>query len=57
MKMTYKYKGRVETPCLGMVDDILCIQKCSSSTAKLNAVVNAFIENKKLKLSKKKLSA
>ena len=55
-KMTYKYKGKVETPCLGMVDDILCIQKCATSTAKINAVVNAFIENKKLKLSQQKCS-
>ena len=55
-KFTYKYKGNVETPCLGMVDDILCIQKCSALTAKVNAVVNAFIEGKKLKLSKQKCS-
>ena len=28
-KLTYKYKGKVDTPCLGMIDDILCVQKCS----------------------------
>ena len=52
--LTYKYKGVVETPSLGMVDDILCVQKCSNDTVKVNAVVNAFIEGKKLKLSDKK---
>ena len=53
-ELTYKYKGVVETPSLGMVDDILCIQKCSTQTVKMNAVVNSFIEGKKLKLSNKK---
>ena len=47
--LIYKYKGKVDTPCLGMVDDILCVQKCSSDTANINTVVNAFIEGKKLK--------
>ena len=53
-ELTYKYKGVVETPSLGMVDDILCIQKCSTQTVKMNSVVNSFIEGKKLKLSNKK---
>ena len=46
-ELTYKYKGVVETPSLGMVDDILCIQKCSTQTVKMNSVVNSFIEGKK----------
>ena len=41
-ELTYKYKGVVETPSLGMVDDILIVQKCSNDTVKLNAIVNAF---------------
>ena len=49
-----KYKGVVETPTLGMVDDILTIQKCSTKSVKMNATVNAFIEGKKLTLSNKK---
>ena len=53
-ELTYKYKGVVETPSLGMVDDILCVQKCSSSSVRMNAAVNAFIESKKLTLSSKK---
>ena len=52
--LVYKYKGVVETPSLGMVDDILSIQKCSNDTVKMNAVINSFVEGKKLKLSGKK---
>ena len=33
-----------------MVDDILCVQRCSKDTVQINALVNAFIEGKKLKL-------
>ena len=53
-KLLYKYKGVVKTPCLGMVDDILAIQKCSDKTVELNSVINAFIESKKLTLSDNK---
>ena len=49
--LVYKYKGVVDTPCLGMVDDILSIQQCSSKSVKTNAVINAFVELKKLKFS------
>ena len=52
--LTYKYKGVVETPTLGMVDDVLSVQKCSDDALKANAVINAFVEGKKLKLSNKK---
>ena len=54
--LIYKYKGVVETPTLGMVDDILTIQKqkCSTESVKMNATVNAFIEGKMLTLSNKK---
>ena len=51
---TYKYKGVVEVPSLGMVDDVLCLQKCSADTVKMNSLVNSFMESKKLKLSNKK---
>ena len=51
---TYKYKGIVDTPCLGMVDDILSIQECSDDTVKANALVNSFIESKKFTLSNSK---
>ena len=52
--LIYKYKGEVDIPTLGMVDDVLCIQKCSEDTVKMNAAVNAFIESKKLTLSETK---
>ena len=55
--MIYKYKGVVETPSLGMVDDILSSQKCSDKSIKSNAVINGFIESKKLTLIKKKCSS
>ena len=53
--LLYKYKGIVAVPSICMVDDIMSIQKCSES-GKTNAVINAFIEMKKLKLSNKKCS-
>ena len=52
--LIYRYKGKVEIPSLGMVDDILSIQTCSDKSVKVNATVNAFIESKKLTLSKSK---
>ena len=51
--LLYMYKGLVAVPPICMVDDILSVQKCSESL-KINAIINAFIETKKLKLSKKK---
>ena len=49
----YLYKGKVKIPPLSMVDDICLIQKCKESF-KGNAVVNSFVETKKLKLSDNK---
>ena len=37
-----------------MVDDILAVQKCTDDAVKAYAVVNAFVEGKKLTLSSKK---
>ena len=53
-ELLYRYKGVVDVPTLGMVDDILAVQKCSNDTVKINAVINAFVESKKLKLSRNK---
>ena len=52
--LTYKYKGVADVPPLEMVDDILTISKCSITSVAMNATVNAFLENKKLKLSQGK---
>ena len=53
-ELLYKYKGEVDIPSLGMVDNILSIQRCSSDSLQANAVINAFVESKKLNLSKEK---
>ena len=37
-----------------MVDDVLCVAKCSSEAVKCNATVNSFMELNKLKLASKK---
>ena len=52
--LLYKYKNQLNIPSLGMVDDVLSVQKCSTEAVKINAVINAFIESKKLNLSKTK---
>ena len=46
-ELLYRYKDLVEIPSLGMVDDIMSIQKCSANTVANNAVINAFMERKK----------
>ena len=45
-KLLFKYKNTVSIPVLGMVDDILSISKCSSSTVATNAAINSFMEIK-----------
>ena len=52
--LVYKYKNKVEVPVLGMVDDVLCVTKCSSKTLVSNATINSFMELNKLKLSTEK---
>ena len=54
--LIYKYKGVTAVPPLEMVDDVLTISKCSITSVAMNSTVNAFMENKKLTLSKKKCS-
>ena len=41
-------------PPLGMVDDIISVQKCGNASVTINAEVNAFVEQKKLTLATKK---
>ena len=53
-EMLFKYKGIVGVPALEMVDDVVDIQKCGIDAIKSNAVVNSFMEHKKLTLSKSK---
>ena len=51
----YKYRGQIPVPPLGMVDDILSIQK-PENAKQANIIINKFIELKKLTLSEKKCS-
>ena len=50
----YNYKGVVGIPALEMVDDILDIQKCGIDSVQANAIVNTFVEHKKLKMGQEK---
>jgi hypothetical protein len=50
----YKYKKSVDVPVLGMVDDVLCVSKCSTKAVISNATINTFMELNKLTLSKTK---
>ena len=53
-ELLYHYRGQVAVPPLQMVDDILGIQNCSPQYLQLNSVINTFMENEKLTLSKTK---
>lgn len=54
--LVYKYRGIVEVPPLEMVDDVITVSKCGTTSVALNQTVNSFIELKKLQLSKNKCS-
>jgi hypothetical protein len=53
-KYSYAYKGEVEIPLLGMVDDLLCISECGHKTAMLNAYINHKTNSKKLQFGAEK---
>ena len=48
------YKAKVEVPILGMVDDVVYVDKCSNKTVTSKATINAFMEAKKITLAHKK---
>ena len=52
--LIYYYKQSVPIPPLEMVDDVLAIQKCGSSSLKVNTAVNTFMESEKFCLSETK---
>ena len=50
--MLYKYKETFSVQALEMVNDIVDIQACGVNAVMSNAVINSFVERKKLTLSK-----
>ena len=54
--LTYKYRGdpNIHLGVLGMVDDILAISHCGIASIKKNAIMNSFIEQQRLTMSKTK---
>ena len=53
-KYNYLYKGEVEIPPLGMVDDLICIAECGFKTAMLNAYIKLKTNSKRLQFGYKK---
>jgi hypothetical protein len=56
--LCYYYRGDPNIPLgvLGMVDDTLAISKCGVASVKKNAIMNSFIEEQRLTLSRTKSS-
>ena len=54
--LSYKYRGdpNIQLGVLGMVDDTLAIGHCGIQSVKKNAIMNSFIEEQRLTLSKSK---
>ena len=50
----YKYKGCTSVPPLSYIDDVLGITKWSSSSVKLNALIQSKMNHKKLQLNQSK---
>ena len=53
-KYSYTYKGEVEIPPLGMVDDLLCISECGHRTAMMNSFICFKTNSKKLQFGAEK---
>ena len=47
-KYTYVYRGEVNIPPLGMIDDLLCVTECGPKTSTMNGFINAKTSSKKL---------
>ena len=52
----YKYKGKVDIPMMGMVDDVISVEECSNKAVISNSTINTFMELNKLELSETKCS-
>ena len=55
-ELAYKYRGKVVVPPLQMVDDILTVSKCGTTSIAMNNLVNVFMNSKKLYLNPSKCS-
>ena len=55
-QLLYKYKGTVDVPVLGMVDDVLNVASCSEQAVISNSTINSLIEHNKIKLAASKCS-
>ena len=53
-RYTYAYKGEVDIPPLGMVDDLVCIAECGPKTAMVNSYINQKTSSKKLQFGASK---
>ena len=47
-KYNYSYKGEVDIPPLGMIDDLVCVSECGHRTAMMNGFLNHKTSSKKL---------
>ena len=50
----FKYKNTVDVPALAMIDDVMGLASCGDESLELNAIINAKMEHKKLRLSQDK---
>ena len=53
-KYLYKYNGSCYVPSLGMIDDTFAATLCGQQSVQMNALINTFIESKKLYFNTKK---
>ena len=53
-RYNYSYKGEVDIPPLGMVDDLVCVAECGPKTAMVNAFINQKTSSKKLQFGASK---
>ena len=47
-KYLYQYNDSCYVPCLGMIDDTFIASRCGLQSVQVNALINTFIEGKKL---------
>ena len=47
-KYTYSYRGEVDIPPLGMIDDLLCVTECGPRSSMMSGFINCKTNSKKL---------